>query len=352
MKYAIIFVVVLLIAAVLLLPAYGGEIAEPVQHAQTDTQEQSPSFDKALLLRMQTDEGVVEICLYDYLVGVLSAEMPADFPLEALKAQAVAARTFALRQAQVKRHLNCDVCNEATCCQGWQSATGERFSQAVAATDGLVITYQSALIDATYFSCSGNRTEAALAVWGHEVPYLQSVESPGETDAPKYRSEVTLSVGEFKDNLSAAYPKIDLQGSPESWFGKISYTKGGGIETAVIGGVNIEGTSLRKLFSLTSTDITFQVESQRIVIISHGFGHRVGLSQYGAKAMAEEGRIFTEILTHYYQNVEIQRLCKEKTPLPLSEEVFRLSKNFNFVIARFAQANRGNLKLSIFTLFR
>ena len=110
------------------------------------------------------------------------------------------------------------------------------------------------------------------------------------------------------ETLRAKYPQIELSGSPETWFGKISYTKGGGIDSAVIGSVTVSGTALRTLFSLRSTDITFSVKGSQIDITTYGYGHRVGMSQYGAKAMAENSGSFLEILTHYYQDVAIQRL--------------------------------------------
>lgn len=315
MKYAIIFVVILFIAALLLFPAYGLQNEEsPIVHSDSGTK--SASFDKLLQMRIQTSDGIIKVNLHDYLVGVLSAEMPVDFPIEALKAQAIAARTFALRQAEAKRHPHCDVCDNSACCQGWKNRSDERFTQAVTETDGLVLTYRDALIDATYFSCSGNRTEAALAVWGRDIPYLQSVESPNEAAAPRYHSEVVVNTSEFRKILAETYPEITLQGSPDTWIEKITYTKGGGIEEAVIGGISINGITLRSLFSLASTDISFQIDPNQIVITTFGFGHRVGMSQYGAKAMAEKGCAFPEILAHYYQGIEIQRLYKEKAPLP------------------------------------
>lgn len=279
------------------------------------------SFDEEVTLLVAMSDGVCEMNLRDYLIGVISAEMPASFPSEALKAQAIAARTFTLRQADGRKHPNADVCTDSTCCQGWIKSSSEVFSQAVTATDGLVLTYEGALIDATYFSCCSERTEAAVSVWGGDVPYLQSVSSPDESDAPRYFEQVNYSAEEFSSILMSTYPQVDLSSDPDEWFGKISYTKGGGIDTAIIGGINISGTELRKIFSLRSTNITFQTSQDEIRMLTYGYGHRVGMSQYGAKALAEAEHSFEEILLHYYTGVEIFRLEIEKTPLPNTEEV-------------------------------
>ena len=279
-------------------------------------QERLAPFDEAVTLRVLTEDGVEELTLREYLVGVLLAEMPADFPTEALKAQAIASRTFALRQAQAKKHEGADICTDPACCQGYLTEAPEedlsRLTEAVEATDGLVMTYADGLIDATFFSCSGGRTEDAAAVWGGDIPYLHSVESPGEEDAPRYTETVMVGAEAFSETLCTAYPEANLSGSPNGWFGVCSRTDGGGIEPIFIGGTAVSGAKLRSLFPLRSTNITFSVtEEGEIAITTYGFGHRVGLSQYGAKAMAEAGAGFDEILTHYYDGAAVTRLLTE-----------------------------------------
>ena len=269
-------------------------------------------FDSNLTLHVLLDGAVTEMSLKDYLVGVLLAEMPANFPLEALKAQAVAARTFALRKAEAGKHPSADVCTDSTCCQGWSDdcseAERQRMEKAVDDTDGLVLTYDDALIDATFFSCSDGKTESAAAVWGSDIPYLQSVDSPGEESAPPFSQTVTIDADEFAETLEDAYPQINLSGTPIGWFGAETRTAGGGIDTVFIGGTAVSGVSLRTLFSLRSTDIAFEPSDTEIQITTYGFGHRVGMSQYGAKAMAENGDAFQDILTHYYQATVIKKL--------------------------------------------
>ncbi len=272
------------------------------------------SFDLSLTLRVKLSDGVKEMTLREYLMGVVSAEMPETFPSEALKAQAIAARTFALKNAN--KHPDADICASSACCQGYRMPSGAACIQAVDETDGLVITYEGELIDATYFSCCANRTEAAVAVWGSDIPYLQSVESPDESGL--YTETEHFSLDEFEQKLREYYPEVCLD--EENNIGKITYTKGGGIDTALIGGAEISGTMLRSIFSLRSTEIDISVTDCEITLTTYGFGHRVGMSQYGAKAMAERGFSFDEILTHYYKDVELRQLYMKKTPPSETEE--------------------------------
>ena len=274
---------------------------------------QTDSGTKLTMKLRQTDGTVVTMDLDEYLVGVVVGEMPADFEEEAKKAQAVVARTFA-RKAYVTggKHGDGSVCTSSGCCQAYLSVAeylarggsqdavdGAR--TAVEATSGLVLTYDGKLIEATYFSCSGGSTEDAVAVWGTDVPYLRSVESPGEEYATHYSDTVHYTKKEFADKLG-----LNLTGNPESWFGDVVYTSGGGIETLVIGGETFTGTQLRSKLGLRSTAITIEADSEGITITTKGFGHRVGMSQYGADAMAMGGSIFEEILAHYYPGTTLE----------------------------------------------
>ena len=325
-------IIIAIIACICAIPFLLPEQADPQPEPPAAESDPSPvpvqrSFDKAQPLRVQMEDRVETMSLHEYLVGVLLAEVPGDFPAEALKSQAVASRTFALKKMQTQKHPGADVCASASCCQGW-SAEGSpegiaAITAAIEATDGLVLTYDGNLIDATFFSCSGGKTEAALAVWGSDVPYLQSVDSPGEENAPRYTETVVLDRDYFSEVMTSAYPQINLSGSPMGWFGPCSWTEGGGLDLIFIGGLPVSGTDLRRLFSLRSTDITFTPEEDAITVTTYGFGHRVGMSQYGAAAMAEAGEAFTEILSHYYQNTTIKKLlCRETEQFQRVEKAF------------------------------
>ena len=275
-------------------------------------EEPLPPFDAATEITLRTADGLRTLPLDKYLVGVLLAEMPADFPPAALEAQAIAARTFTLQKLNARKHSDADICSDSACCQGWLDPEGTNcgaLELAVRDTDGLVVTYDDELIDATFFSCDGGRTESALAVWGSNVAYLQAVDSPESDDSRRYAEEKQFSEQELLDLLRAAHPEIAPGDAP--WFRDLTYTDGGGLATATIGGVTLTGPELRRLLGLRSTDMEIAQGSGVVTIRTQGFGHRVGLSQYGAKAMAEEGSDFVEILTHYYQGTSIRRLVKE-----------------------------------------
>ena len=259
----------------------------------------------------QGDGTVIQMDMNDYLVGVVLAEMPASFEPEALKAQAVVARTYTRKRMEGGKHGQAAVCMDSGCCQGWRSgedylAQGgkpsavEKVRAAVADTDGLVLRYEGKLIDATYFSCSGGVTEDAVAVWGQDVPYLKSVQSPGEEEAPRFSDSVTFSPGDFAGKLG-----LSAAGDPGSWFGAVTYTAGGGVETMVIRGKSFSGTQLRSKLGLRSTAFAITVSGDKITVTTRGFGHRVGMSQYGAQAMAQEGSSFSDILAHYYTGTEL-----------------------------------------------
>ncbi len=257
------------------------------------------------------DGFVQNLSMKDYLTGVLLAEMPMDFHEEALKAQAVAARTVTVRNITFQsKHENGDICADAACCQAYISAkdymesggTDEKVKKArraVVDTDNEVITYNGELAQALYFSCSGGRTEDAVAVWGSDVPYLQAVDSPGEEGATHFSDIVTISKDEFCN-------KLGLNDIDRIAVESITYTDGGSVGTIKINGRDFTGTQLRGLLGLRSTAFSIFAVADQITITTRGFGHRVGMSQYGADAMAENGSNYKEILMHYYTGATVE----------------------------------------------
>lgn len=290
-----------------------GNPAEQLQHTENTVSSQVTTGlqQKEILIQLLQENGVVTMNLEDYLFGVLLAEMPATFEMDALKAQAVAARTFTLYSQQNNIHENASVCNQSTCCQGYISplryieqggsnSNVEKVRRAVSETAGEILTYRGKLILATYFDCSGGMTEDALAVWGEEYPYLKPVESPGEEGAAYFTDQKTFTKKELEDALD-----IQLSGVPGSWFGVITYTPGGGVKTVDICGITFQGTIIRKLLGLRSTAFTLSVSENEITVHTRGHGHRVGLSQYGADAMALSGYHYGQILSHYYPGTKL-----------------------------------------------
>ena len=274
------------------------------QPEQTETERMITVLDKS--------GTVLEITEDAYLTSVLLCEMPAEFEIEALKAQAVVARTYALRRLKNgSKHENAAVCTESSCCQGYRTVEEylskggnekdvEKIERAVSETKNTVLTYRGELIEATYFSCSGGHTEDALAVWGTDIPYLRATPSPGEESAARYTDTVTFSTAEFAQKLGCDIPE-----NSTNWVENISYTAGGGVESIRLCGKIFSGTAVRQLLGLRSTAFAITVLGDTVTVTTKGFGHRVGMSQYGADAMASGGSSCREILQHYYQGVEL-----------------------------------------------
>jgi len=277
-------------------------------------------------VKVRTGQTVTEMDMDRYLTRVVLAEMPASFEPEALKAQSIAARTYTEKASVTGgKHGDGSVCTDSACCQGYiveeayleKGGTRESVDKvacAVEETSGFVLTYENELIEATYFSCSGGATEAAVAVWGTDYPYLKSVSSPGEEDAAQYVQQLSFTPEEFQNALGRK-----LTGSPEGWFTITTYTEGGGVAAMTIGGETYAGTELRSLLGLRSTAFMVETSASQITITTRGYGHRVGMSQYGADAMAVAGNTFEEILAHYYPGTELVRLEIDEKGKAVSE---------------------------------
>lgn len=294
---------------------------QPEPTAEEQPQVASTDFDLEFSIPVLFDDGVDSMTLHDYLVGALVGEMPLSFDIEALKAQAIACRTYALRQYGGRKHDPAAVCTASSCCECWVSASEaqeelrKKAEQAVTETAGQVLAYDGSLIEATFFSCSGGRTESAVDVWGNEIPYLIAVDSPGEEFAPRYTESKQFSLSDVRDRLCSADDTVNLGTDAQRWLGEISYTNGGGVKTVYIGGVSFSGKQLRKLFGLNSTDFQIEVSEEAVTFCTLGFGHRVGMSQYGAQAMALAGADCATILRHYYTGAELVD-CRAWYPLP------------------------------------
>lgn len=262
----------------------------------------------------------------EYLPGVILAEMPTSYDHQALCAQAVVARTYALKRQLEERHSQGAVCTDPGCCQAYITESdylsglgyGEDIviaKEAVDATKALVLTYEDQLIEATYFHCAGGQTEDAVAVWGVDYPYLQAVESPGEEEMDHYSDRVFYTRAELETLLGRLLP-----GSPNSWIGWTSYTTGGGINTMLFAGIQYNGTELRSLLKLNSTAFSMETEGDGLWITTLGKGHRVGMSQNGAQAMALRGCTWREILTHYYPGTRIDKMEDVQYNTPKNSE--------------------------------
>lgn len=276
-------------------------------------------IDSARTLRVLDGDTVTEMSFSDYLQGVLRAEMPASFAQDALCAQAVAARTYTYYKMQNGGNHGdtADICTDHSCCQAflgkdraaenWGKNAGRyeaKIENAVSATDGQVMLYGGAPILAVFHSSSAGETWNSGEVWAQDLPYLQSVSSPEGEGVPNYYSTVELTEAEFREKFLAARPEADLSGPASGWI-RDPVMDGVHVESVTIGGVSVSGPSVRSIFGLRSASFTAEAGDGKITFYVTGYGHGVGLSQYGANAMAEAGSTWREILEHYYTGVTI-----------------------------------------------
>jgi len=258
---------------------------------------------------------LLEVSMAEYLPGVLAGEMPASFEPEALKAQAVAARSYILCRiaSPPAAHPEAAVCGKHDCClshlpeqslrENWAARYAEymeKICRAVTETDGHLLLYEGQPVQAVFHASSAGFTEASGALWS-PLPYLVSVESPETAGTvPNYITTVELSPSDFRAALEDFSPDITWPEDPTDWLGEQQRGESGRVESVVIGGAEFPGTALRSLFSLRSTCFTLEYTEGRFLFTVTGSGHGVGMSQYGANVMAANGADFTAILAHYY----------------------------------------------------
>lgn len=296
------------------------------QEQEAPAEERTPfqpgDLDGEMTLRVLNGGAVEEMTLGEYLVGVVRAEMPASFETEALKAQAVAARTYTLYKMQTggNHGETADICTDSTCCQAYISEENARSNWGDAAdaneakiestvrdTDGETILYGGVPILAVFHSCSAGQTRASGEVWVSDLPYLQAVASPEPADSiPNYYSRAEFTAEEFREKILAAQPEADLSGDMGGWLRNAVTDSAGSVETVEVGGVTMKGTSVRSALGLRSACFEWEVQDGKLIFYVTGFGHGVGMSQYGADRMAEEGADYREILTHYYTGVTVE----------------------------------------------
>ena len=219
------------------------------------------------------------------------------------------------------KHDQAQLCDDSSCCQAYvdrreaQARWGlqaksytEKIALAVSQTDGLGVLYRDEPIQAVFFSSSAGRTVDAAEVWGSSVDYLKGVDSPEGEEVPNYRSRVVLTVDQVRRAVLESFPGADLSGEPEGWFSGTEHNSAGGVARMQVGGVPVSGSQLRGMFALRSASFTVALEGDTFVFDVTGYGHGVGMSQYGANAMAKQGADFEEILTWYYTGTEVGEL--------------------------------------------
>lgn len=301
--------------------AAGGETAVPEEDA---VQERSPQGQRDSEVRLSVQDGgvVTSMTLETYLRGVVRGEMPASFELEALKAQAAAERTYVCYQLAAGRkeaHPDADMCTDPACCSAWMAeetarekwgedfaAWESRIEEAVSATNGQIALYGGQPILAVFHSSSAGKTAEAGDVWSGDVPYLQSVASPeGEETVPNYYSAPSFTAEEARALLAAAHPELTFSGGPDRWFGAAEQDESGRVKTLTVCGTALRGVEVRRIFALRSACFTVDASADGVTFRVTGYGHGVGMSQYGANELARQGRTWQEILEWYYAGVTI-----------------------------------------------
>ncbi len=274
------------------------------------------------LLHAKTGE-VEEVKLDEYIKNVVSAEMPADFEMEALKAQAMVARTYTIYKIETdqKKHENADICDDSNCCQAWISkedrlarwdedirlSNWEKIENAVNSTNGKIITYGGQVINAFFHSNSGGTTEIPINVWGGSgYPYLQVVETSGEEGYSQYNSEVTLNKSEFINKIKEKKSNLQINSVDNESVKIVEKTESGRVKTLKVGNIEISGVEARTILGLRSTNFTIEINENEIKFSVIGYGHGVGMSQTGADSLAKQGQTCEEIIKHFYIGVEIQ----------------------------------------------
>ncbi|HHV30161.1 stage II sporulation protein D [Acetivibrio mesophilus] len=287
--------------------------------------------DMKLKVYIKGQDEVEEMSLEEYLMGVVAAEMPADFELEALKAQAIAARTYVygrmkkIYSPKDDTHKGADICTDSAHCQAWikkDDAMAKwgtlkafdnwgKIERAVRETEGIIILYDKKVVNPVFHANSGGMTENAEDVWeGTKVPYLKSVKSEGEDKSSGYKVETVFKEEEITKKLKEEYPDIEIEA--EDLLEEIEIlerTRAGRVKEIRIEDVVIKGTQLRSLLGLRSTNFNIEKgDNNEVIITTIGYGHGVGMSQWGANSLAKNGGTYEEILKHYYTGISLDTI--------------------------------------------
>ena len=297
------------------LPDAAASEAAPDSAAVPPSDQDSESF----LLADQSAGAVVSVPRREYLIGAVAAEMPISWPDEALKAQAIAAHSYALycrdhAAEPASGWLSVDpvrrqgYLTDAVLRSYWGTAYEQNYARLSALVDEVldeILYYENVPACASYFAISNGQTEASENVWGSALPYLISVDSSTDRSADNYEYTVTFSAEQVQQALAGLGISADLA-APEGWFGPAALTSAGYTKTVTVCGQTVSGTTLRRALGLRSTSFTVQYQSGNFSFTTRGYGHGVGLSQWGTKAMAEQGKSYADILAHYYPGTQLQ----------------------------------------------
>ncbi len=272
---------------------------------------------------------VVEMSELEYICGAVACEMPVTYHEEALKAQAIACYTYAVKAKREQeespdKSLNgAYLSSDYSIHQGFKTkeqlkeqwgdkydAYYNKIESCVKSVIGKVITYDGELITAAYHAISSGKTESAAVVWGGNIPYLVSVNSAGDRLSPEYASTLVLTSEQFK-TLASKLQGVILSGDPSTWVTAPTVSDAGTVTSIKIGEKSFDGSAVRSAFSLRSNCFTIDYKNGSFTFNVVGYGHCVGMSQYGADYMSRQGSNYAEILTHYYKDAKVEMLKLE-----------------------------------------
>ncbi len=312
----------LLLVPLLSLKGGGGQGGKSTKKPETESKQET------VQLYLKDENKVVSLELSEYLVGVLAAEMPPTYHEQALKAQAVAAHTYLLHKQQEQKESpdptlkGAALSDSSATHQGYlapqqrKEKWGEKaesyekkLSRAVEEVSGQVITFGSEPIIAAFHAINSGVTQSAQTVWGGEVEYLKSVASPGDKLSPDCEKTVAITAQEFSSAV-LQLEGCELNGEAQSWLGKTELTDTGYVKSVEIGGGEFSGHRVREALDLRSAVFTVEYKNGSFYFSTCGYGHGVGMSQYGADYMARQGSTWQEIIKHYYSGVEIEKVSE------------------------------------------
>lgn len=298
------------------------EIKEKIDEVKLDTGQK-------ITLKITDTNEIKEMTINEYLVGVVPAEMPPDYEEEALKAQAVVARTYLYQKMRNNSHEDADICDNPSHCQAYYSYDKlmnawektkhydkqtrdkyyEKIKRIVKDTENIIVTYNGELIKAFFHACSAGKTEDVSAIWGEvEIPYLKAVESVEDETYKNYYSKITLTKKQIVDKINEKLNKKCSIKEDKDFIKITEYTKSGRVKYVQIGEEKYKATELRTALGLRSTNFTIEEDLENIIFNVKGNGHGVGMSQVGADYLAKKGETYEDIIKHYYTGVSLEKI--------------------------------------------
>lgn len=305
------------------------DIDIPIIDKQLQYQRETVESDMKIKVYNHRTHEVMELYLEEYLQNVVAAEMPASFEIEAIKAQAVAARTYAIfklnkfNKQENPDHPEASICTDHKHCQEWLSLEElkdrhgrdwmkeywPKIQEAVLTTAGIIMTYNMQPIEPLYHSTSGGQTENSEDVYASALPYLRSVSSPYEEGSPVLVDKKTVTFKSFIATIKNKYPDFSIkERSLASEIKIVDRSVGGNIKLIRVGNKELKGSELRELLQLRSSEFTYKISGSNIEFTTRGYGHGVGMSQWGANGMAKRGSSYQDILKHYYQGIVLSKI--------------------------------------------